>query len=269
MTMIKSVFIGEKFLDETIDRLLSVRANHFIVDLKAVNTRRWDVLAASKATLTISLNAFDHGGCPLDPNVKKKLQERIKSALLWEAKEIWFDHFRFDGHWEAIRDKEIPGVHETCKWCKGKDRPLEIRKLAEFAAASVGEKARCGYFAVPFKKEELPELVSGLGQDHRLLGQVFDMASPMLYYRMIKRRVSYISEYVGYLKSLSEKPVLPIIQIKDMPNNLSDTLEWGEFKKAFDEAKKLPSSGVSIFNFTHAVEKDKVDWIRKAFTFNE
>ena len=87
----------------------------------------------------------------------------------------------------------------------------------------------------------------------------------MLYHRMINRPVSYILEYVEWIFQKTKKPVLPIIQVKDMPDNLPDKLSGEEIKQAFDEARKLPALGVSFFSWDHAVEKGKTELIRKLF----
>lgn len=269
--MIKSIFIGEKYLDRTINELVSVGANHYILILDSVNKKRWTLLKKTNSRLAISISAFDHGGCPLNPSAIKEMQRRIKRALTWKPDEIWLDHFRFDGHWESVgtrSEKEYlyKDRHIECKWCRGRDRSSEITKLARKILYITPKEIKIGYFAVPFVLDKYTNLVNELGQDHRLLGQVFDLSSPMLYHRMIDKPTSYISFYVKYLKKATKKPVLPIIQTKDMPDDLLDELEWKEFERAFKEASKSPSVGVSIFYWTHAVEKNKTDWIEKVFS---
>lgn len=270
--MTKSIFVGEEFLDETIEELVRVGANHYIIDQKAINKKRWKKLRKRGARMAISVAAFDRGGCPLDPEAKKKLINRITSALSFKPDEIWFDHFRFDGKWEEVKvtskNKKFTykSAHEPCRWCEGVVRSKEIGKLAFWTISKLDNKVLAGYFAVPFKLGEVTKLAAKLGQDHSDLGKQFNMISPMLYHRMLNKPVDYISEYVSYIYKLTKKPILPIIQIKDIPDNISDTLKKDEFKKAFDEAKKPPSSGVSIFYWSHAVEKNKTDWIRELFT---
>ena len=285
--MVKSVYVGLGLSEDKYKELGSIGANHLIVAGQNINKKRWKMLQKTGADLTISVDSFEQGACPLDPKAKVRLEKIIGKALKWRPKEIWLDHFRFDGHWEAISGKEILGLHKQCQWCRGKDRAQEIAKLAAWAKDLIpsgpvsdsresltrgealragGRKVKVGYFAVPFKKEEVSSLVADLGQDHRLLGKVFDTSSPMLYHRMIKKPVSYISEYIKYLYGLTNKPVFPIIQIKEMPDDLPDMLKKSEFFQAFSEAAKSPSSGVSIFYWKHAIEKDKVDWIKEAFS---
>lgn len=270
--MIKSVFVGLNLAKVKYAQLGGVGANHLIIAGQNINKKKWGSLRKTGADLTISIGSFPQGGCPLNPAAKEKLQERINQALKWEPKEIWLDHFRFDGHWESVtKDKASKeyiyrGLHAPCRWCGGKNRSQGILKLAQWAKSLIPKNTSVGYFAVPFKLDEHTKLASELGQDHRLLGKIFDIVSPMLYHRMIKKPVSYISEYVKYLHSLTRKPVLPIIQIKDMPDDLPDRLSAEEILAAFKEAKKQPSIGVSIFVWEHAIEKNKTGLIKRLFS---
>lgn len=270
--MIKSIFVGlnkdEKFYED----LGQVGANHLIVAREFITTRRWELLGKMGVSLNVSVNAFDQGGCPLDPIAKDKLWKRIKDALKRLPGEIWLDHFRFDGRWEAVKKVGKPeeyvysANHTDCKWCEGKDRFREIELLARWSRSLIPKNIKTGYFAVPFVINEHTKLASELGQDHKLLGKIFDLVSPMLYHRMIGKPVSYISDYVKYLSRLIKIPILPIIQIKDMPDNLADKLSWQEVQNAYHEAEKKPSIGVSIFVWEHAIEKDKIGLIKKVFS---
>jgi len=161
---------------------------------------------------------------------------------------------------------EINGLHKECVWCRDKNRAKKMEDIAKFARRLVPKDVKIGYFAVPFIEDEVPDLVFSLGQDHRLLGKVFNISSPMLYHKMINKPVSYISEYVKYLYGLTNNSVLPIIQIRDMPDDLADKLSEREILSAYQEAGKLPSSGVSFFVWEHVVEKNKIGLIRKLFS---
>jgi hypothetical protein len=270
--MIKSVFVGLSLPLDKYKQLSQVGANHLIVAGHSVNEKKWNLLRKTGCDLAISVNAFKQGGCPLEPAAKTELKKHLKNALRWKPKEIWLDHFRFDGCWEAVdigqdkREYTYKSAHKACRWCKGVRRSEEIAKLARWAKSIVSEQTLVGYFAVPFMLGEHLKLASELGQNHGLLGKIFDLSSPMLYHRMIQKPASYVSEYAGYLYGITKKLVLPIIQIKDMPDDLPDKLSEKEFSKAFNEARKKPSIGVSIFVWEHAVEKNKTGWIKKLFT---
>ena len=82
---------------------------------------------------------------------------------------------------------------------------------------------------------------------------------------MIGRPVTYISEYVKWLSQETGKPVLPIIQIKDMPDDLEDKMSEEDITAAFGEAIKVPSAGVCFFWWNHALEKGKTEVISRLF----
>jgi len=275
--MIKSVFVGLSLPVENYKKLGEVGANHLIVWLDSITSQKWPLLQKTGCELGISFSAFEKEDCPLDPLAKDKLREKIKRALKWRPREIWLDHFRFDGYWESTFAKApvdkgylVADTHKPCKWCRDKNRVKIIDDIAKEIKKLVRNKTKVGYFAVPYHLNRQTKLVSELGQNHSILGKIFDMASPMLYHRMIRKPVSYISKYVKYMHKLTQKPVLPIIQIKDMPDlpagrqgDLQDKLSWNEIKAAYNEAKKKPSVGVSIFMWEHAVEKNKVGLIKE------
>lgn len=259
--MIKSIFVSPLKLDGIGDS----GANHLIIVYKGLNEKIWGRLKKLKMNLSISVNAFGPEGCPANLLAQQKLFKKIKAALKYHPKEIWIDHFRFDGHWEAVKKGKIPSVHLDCQWCRGKNRAAVLKDCAWEIMGLVSRRCQIGYFAVPFKKDELPELVSSLGQDHSLVGSIFNLSSPMLYHQMINKPPAYVSDYVKWLANKTQKPVLPIIQIKSMPDNLKDTITEEEIRLVFKEAIKKPSVGVSFFYWTHALEKNKTKIIEKLF----
>jgi hypothetical protein len=249
--MVKSIFVCPTELSG----IEYSGSNHLIIVAEGLDKKIWQRLKKSKMDLSISVNAFGPDGCPADAATKEKLFKKIKAALGFKPKQIWIDHFRFDGHWEAIKNRIIPDIHQDCIWCTDKNRVLLLENIAREIMAFVNKRCQIGYFAVPFKSNEL--------QDHSAIGRIFDLSSPMLYHRMINKKPVYISEYVKWLSEMTKKPVLPIIQIKTMPDNLKDILTRKEIKAAFREAVKKPSIGVSFFCWTHALEKNKTEIIKE------
>lgn len=257
--MIKSIFVDPL----EIDGIEKSGANHLIVTEHEIDKDNWQKLQALGVTLGISVDAFIKGGCSADPQARERLFKQINTVLDFQPDEIWLDHFRFGGECTGINEADVNLVHQECEWCRGKNRQEFINELARKVIAHIEGKSKIGLFAVAFKKEEAPSLGSALGLDYSALGQIFDMFSPMLYHRMIGKPVSYISEYVSYLVGLTGKPALPIIQIKDMPDDLEDRMSEEDIRQAFNEAKKAPSVGVCFFWWKHALEKNKTEIISK------
>lgn len=260
--MVGSIFVSPLQLDG----IEETGANHLIVVTEGLNKDIWERLKGLNIDLSISVSAFGPDGCPANPRSKKKLFDKVIDALEFQPKEIWIDHFRFDGHWEAIDENKIPDIHPDCEFCKGKPRIQVLKEVAHEVIDLVKGTAQVGYFAVPFKSEDVPELIAGLGQDHSIIGIIFDLSSPMLYQQMIKKPTSYISDYVKWLADTTQKPVLPIIQVKSMPDNLEDAITEDVITSEFQEAIKDPSIGVCFFWWNHALEKNKTDIIKKLFS---
>lgn len=260
--MVESIFVSPLQLDE----IEKSGANHLIVVTEGLNKDIWEGLKEFNIDLSVSVNAFGPDGCPASPEAKEKLFNKLRGALEFHPKEIWIDHFRFDGHWEAIEGDKIPGIHRPCKFCSGKTRADVLREIVHEVMSLVGGATKVGYFAVPFKDSEVPTLITGLGQDHSIIGRVFDLSSPMLYQQMIKKPTSYISEYVKWLSETTQKPALPIIQIKTMPDNLEDTISDDIINSEFKEAIKEPSIGICFFWWVHALEKGKTGIIQRLFS---
>lgn len=262
--MVESIFVSPNHLEGIEDS----GANHLIVVNDGLNQTAWDILKELNIDLAISVNAYGPDGCPANPQAKEKLFQKIQAVLEFQPKEIWIDHFRFDGHWEAIEGNKIPGIHSPCEFCEGKTRVAVLEETAHEVVNLVQGRAQVGYFAVPFKSEEVPELITGLGQDHSVVGRIFDLSSPMLYQQMIKKPVSYISEYVMWLSGTTHRPVLPIIQVKSMPDDLEDTITEDVIVSEFQEAIRDPSIGVCFFWWVHVLEKNKQGIIKKLFSSN-
>jgi hypothetical protein len=257
--MIKSVFVSPLRLEE-ID---NSGVNHLIVVCDDLNQKMWNKLKEPGVDLSITITAFGTDGCPGSLQSREKLFIKLKNALKFKPKQIWIDHFRFDGRWEAREGSVISKLHKTCEFCQGKSRVFLLKAIAEEVMNLVQKRAKVGYFAVPFTSEDTTGLADNLGQNHRILGRVFDISSPMLYQQMLGKPTTYISDYVKFLANQTQKPVLPIIQVKSMPDNLKDTITEDVIISEFREAIKEPSIGVCFFCWDHALEKNKTDIIKK------
>lgn len=264
VNMIKSVYISPLH----IEGLETSGANHFIVSGNGLNNENWQKLQELGFKCGIAVNALkkNEGKCLLYPEIKQRLFSDIDKILKFNPSEIWVDYFRFGGDCTGIYEEDEKLAHQPCKWCEGKNRKDTLFDLAEEVKQRIGGKSKFGFFAVAFKDEEAPNLADALGLDYAKLGQVVDIFSPMLYHRMIRKPINYISDYVKYLHEKTGKPVLPIIQIKDMPDDLEDKMSEEEIVKAFNEAIKDPSEGVCFFWWQHALEKNKTKIISKMFS---
>ena len=260
--MRKVLFLSYK-PDMDLGSLVDCGANELIVPLNALSKGRWDSLRSLNMRVGIYVAGTSGQTCPLDPVERRRLRDDFEEALSYQPDAIWADHMRFDGYWEGLQGGVIPNTHRECQWCRGVNRVGVINEIAEFMKQQAAGNCELGYFAVPFKPVDVSSLVTDLSQDHKTLAKHFDFVSPMLYHRMIGKPASYISEYVSWLAGETGKPIVPIIQVKDMPGE--DTLSVNEMRRAFAEATKLPSAGVAWFTWEAALEQSKTDIIRSLF----
>ncbi len=258
--MIKSVFVDPTKL-EGIEKSA---ANHLIVALDGLNKEIWSKLQNLGWDLSISISSIDPRDCPLNPVTKDKLLQKVKEILNYSPKEVWFDFLRFGGDCTDINDSDASKAHPSCQYCQNTDRINAILDLSKELQSAISGRSKMGLFTVAFKDKLT--LQKALGLDYVALSQVFDIFSPMLYHRILKKDVSYISEYVRWLANTTAKLILPIIQIKDMPDDLSDEMTEEEITAAFQEAIKEPSMGVCFFWWNHALEKNKTAVIAKLFS---
>lgn len=259
--IIKSIYVSPL----QIEGIEKSGTNHLIVSAHGLNEDNWQELKKLGVNLSVAIDAIEKGEefCPLDPDVRRRLFQRLEGVLKFTPEGIWIDRFRFGGDCTGIYGKDAKLSHQACKWCEGKDRKEVILSLAQEVKEKIGDKSKFGLFVVAFKDDEVPELKEALGLDYVKLGEIIDLFSPMLYHRMLGKSVEYISDYSNWLAQKTGKSVLPIIQIKDMPDDLEDKMSEEEITQAFHEAIKKPSSGVCFFWWQHALEKGKTKILSK------
>ncbi len=227
----------------------------------------WEKLQGLDTRLIISVNAIEKGeeACILDPQIQKRLLDRLDKALQFQPEGILIDRLRFGGDCTDIRDEDISKAHQVCQFCQGKDRVDTLTEFGKQLSKYVNGRSKLGIFAVAFKDDEAPKLGQVLGVNYSKLGKVFDLFSPMLYHQMLQKPVTYISDYTKWISEKTGKPILPIIQIKNMPDDLEDNITEEEIAAAFNEAIKYPSEGICFFWWAHALEKNKTSIIGKLF----
>lgn len=261
--MTKSIYISS--LETT--GLHTSNANHLMVSEHGLDEEKWDALKKLGMVRSIAIDAFNKEDCPLDPQVKERLFSKVSNMLEFSPAEIWLDGFRFGGDCTTINEESgVKQAHQECEFCQDKDRKEVINRLAREIKDKVAGKSKIGFFAVAFNDNESPVLSNALGLDYLILGQIFDTSSPMLYHRMLGKSVRYIHEYTKWLADRTGKPVLPIVQIKDMPDDLEDKMTQEDIKEAYQETVKTPSLGIAIFWWRHALEKGKTEVVSQLFS---
>lgn len=253
-----------------LSQLKEAGVNGVMVAVEGLSSRRRAQLGRLGLEVGVAVGAVPRGKiCPASSQVREHLKRQLVLALKYKPDIIWLDHLRFGGRWESAGPsyaarKRMVGIHKDCLYCKGKERSAVLIDLVLFVREFIGGDIQLGYYAVPFRHDEHRRWYRLLGQDHLKLSGVFDFVSPMLYHRMLGKQFSYIGDYVKYLDGLGvEAEILPIIQVKDMPDDLADKLSISEIEKAVGQALTAPSVGVALFCWDHVIEKGKDEGVTR------
>jgi hypothetical protein len=222
--------------------------------------------------------------CPSNPKVKMIKLERLKMLTkIYTLDGVWFDGLRFPGSWE----KKIPEKLDTCfcpnclttfaqdnrvkppsetqpswplkyypkKWYQWRTSLLisfleEARKITK----NNNSLTQVGIFVIPLIRKEFNNaIIKVFGQDITRLSQEADFISPMLYHRMKGQKVEWIGKRIKYFSKLTQKPILPTIQTRDMPESLNNRITADELKKAVALALSPPSRGIILFTLDNAL----------------
>jgi len=265
-SMKKVLFLEYKFRDFSDEEIKLSGAHSVMAAFEKLNEDRMKQIKRLGFEFGVSFVSTPGGNtCPLSPFAKKFCEQKLERILKLNPEIIWFDYLMFPGKWTVQKQGTWKqGIHDECRYCKGKDRRQEIFRLAQRYFEAIPDSIERGFFSMPFEIGRFNRWDKKLGQDVRLLGSVFDYISPMLYHRMIDKPVSYIHKHVNYLSKLRlEAKILPIIQLKDMPDDIPDSLSIKEINTEIHEAIKIPSSGVAIFSWDQAIEKNKLEGVSK------
>lgn len=214
---------------------------------------------------------------------EEKLNEIRDILQRYDIDGLWLDFIRYPCHWEVPNPKleqssfdevslrkfeeyigkTIPGTNIQDKarwilenslesWTKWKcDQITSFCKESREIIKSINPNVILGIFSVPWKEEQFDgAILKIIAQDFNALSQYIDIFSPMVYHLMCRFPVSWIREYSLYLKDMTKKAVVPIVQAVDEPSRV-DNLEDVIKTALYDEL-----DGVIIFT-TQAVFKDK------------
>jgi len=221
--------------------------------------------------------------CPSNKQVRSKRLGRINELLKLSVDGVWLDFIRYPGRWEGdnpefldvcycdscldgfqkVIGALLPRSHisETSSFIRKNylrewyDYRVEVissfvREVKGLVGA-VNDHVDLGLFTVPFTSNDYDNAVLRVyAQDHKALGGVVDVVSPMVYHRMTNNPVSWIGNMVNYFSSFSPR-VLPLVQSE---NRLS---EFGpeEFSQSLSLASHIPSLGVCVFHLEDLVKQ--------------
>ena len=108
---------------------------------------------------------------------------------------------------------------------------------------------------VPWKNDEYNGAIQSIaGQNISKLKDYVDIISPMTYSHMIKRKPQYIHDITIEVNELSDKKVIPCVQIEK--TYLDKNIHIQEFEEMLNYGLKKPSNGIILFQYQY-LEKDE------------
>jgi len=91
------------------------------------------------------------------------------------------------------------------------------------------------------------------GQDIKKLSKYVDYISPMCYWHMLKRNPEWISSVVNDMSKLTDKPIIPSIQVNT--EYLKQPITYDTLRKSYKETLKKNSSGVIFWKWGFFAEQ--------------
>lgn len=188
---------------------------------------------------------------------------------------LFSDEYQIDIPHENIPDvsKHILSFHEQ-EWRDWRssvltDWIIDLGQILE----SLQPDAQLGLFYCPWYPDEYDSaLYRNLGIDINDFIREADVLAPMLFHHMKDRPVSWISEYISWLDTVStsirpeNKPeIWPIVQAHNNPGEVSPE----EFREAMQQGSSLPSSGIMMFSDRALLEDPRKIEIMKALYLGE
>jgi hypothetical protein len=190
-----------------------------------------------------------HGVNPTVPQVRTQLLDDL-GALLRDHRidGVWLDFIRWPCRWEKTEPKLIQTSFDDATLARFREASgLEVHTAQEIltrhqdawtawkcqqieswvaeARALVDElrpEIILGLFGIPWRRDDHGGAILKLiGQDFAALAQYIDVFSPMTYHLMCSQPPAWIGQVADEVKTLTGKPVYPIIQSVDHPSPLS------------------------------------------------
>jgi len=281
-----AVFTGYKNLKKNLMRKLQKKGIKIYVEIGLFTGEElWqkypDSRPASRKNDLMEKIDWYAGVCPNNSQVRKEKIKIIKS-LIDDCKVdgIWLDFIRYPCHWEVLKPnlteycfcsnclekfkQEIGGEPEEKKWVQWKcDQIANFVADARDLIDQNGKNIQLGLFSVPWRKTDFKGAIEKIiGQDLKSLSRYIDVFTPMTYQKMCGKKVQWIYEISNYMRKMTNKSILPIIQTEDKPKKIFEE----EFRQSIAEAMKKPSSGVIVFFLEDLLkDKDKLSGVKEAF----
>ena len=239
-----------------------------------------------------------HGLNPITPQVRQERLEALEKLVTeHDIDGVWLDFIRWPCHWE-FPEPHLPRTSFDTDTLSlfGRDTGIDLGATTDAVTAArtlLGRyeeewtRWRCeqitswvaeakallkrtrphallGLFSVPWRLADYGGgILKVIGQDYHALGKHVDIFSPMVYHVMCGRTPEWIAEVTEEVHALSGKPVWPIIQSVDRPNEPLSAEAYGQ---ALDGALGSPAAeGVLVFTLEGALDAANLEVTKQKF----
>lgn len=237
-----------------------------------------------------------YGVNPTVPTVRNQLLEQLATLVQnHEIDGLWLDFIRWPCRWENPTPKLLQSSYDQAtirrfasdtnlkydealapaelltneeyrsKWIQWRvDQITSWVAEAREVVKRIRPAITLGLFGIPWRQSEHDGAIRTIiGQDYQALAQSIDIFSPMTYHLMCGQPVTWIEDVTTEIATLTQKPVVPIIQSVDHPAVLSA----GEYQQALNAAETA-GDGSIVFTLAGMLDAEKLKvtqelWQRK------
>jgi Putative glycosyl hydrolase domain len=142
------------------------------------------------------------------------------------------------------------------------DQIISFTREARSLIKSIKPNCLVGMFTLPWRESDHDNAMYKIvGQDLAGLAPYVDIFSPMTYHIMLEEKPGWVAEIAGYVKEITGKPVVPIIQACSVPTELTDV----DFAAVIKASLAEPSDGTIVFTLKHMANEKNIGIMEKIF----
>ncbi len=217
--------------------------------------------------------------CPSDADHLAKVRERIKGDIRdFDPPGLSLDFLRFFQFWEMTDPgSTLESLPRSCFCDRCRDRQKAYGSVGEWRVSVITETARAlcedirqagpgcriGIHCVPWKRDMFDGAISKvIGQNFRVLSEIGDYLTPMIYHHMMHLSPSYVKDLLDDMYAQGCGNVLPSIQVRQAYRE--DEMGASEFRKALELSLEEPSQGVVLYKWEELVsDRHRMDIVRE------
>lgn len=206
--------------------------------------------------------------CPTDKEHLNQVRERIRRDIRdYNPPGLSLDFLRFFQFWEMTDPKATAeSLPKSCFCDRCKDQQKHFNSVEDWRMYVITETARTlcsdirdavfgctiGIHCVPWKQDMFDGAISKvIGQNFKVLSDIGDYLTPMIYHHMMHLQPSYVKEFLDDMYAQGCRHVLPSVQVREAYRE--EEMPSSEFREALELSLEKPSEGVVLYNWEELV----------------